>query len=91
MSKKDQKRIGDTPIEARLRDLMNGLASGIDEVLNGEPYSKNPKNGFILMVFPINGHDGRANYISNVTRDGVLSMLKDQVERFEEGEDHATE
>lgn len=75
------KRLGDAPIDPELRKMMQALAVGIDEILNGKPPAKT--NGFILMVFPFEGHEGRCNYISNAYREDVLTMLKEQVARFE--------
>jgi len=83
----DQKRLGDTPIEERYTRLMQGLAEGVDKVLNGKAFRKDAENGFILMVFPIGDELGRANYISNVQRDDVVRLLKEQIARFEGGED----
>jgi len=74
--------LGDKPIEPKLHSMMNALAHGIDEILNGKPPTTKT-NGFILMVFPFEGHEGRCNYISNAQREDVLTMLKEQVARFE--------
>jgi len=61
--------------------MMNALAKGVDKALNGEAGKKT--NGFLLMVFPFDGFDGRANYISNANRDDVIVLLKEQLARFE--------
>jgi hypothetical protein len=77
-------RLGDQPIEARLRRTMNALAKGIDEILNGEGMPKDRKqNGFVLMIFPFDGFEGRCNYISNAERDDVIVLLREQLARFE--------
>jgi hypothetical protein len=76
------KQLGDAPIDPELHKLMNALAHGIDELLNGKPPTTKT-NGFILMVFPFEGHEGRCNYISNAHREDVVTMLKEQVARFE--------
>jgi len=77
-------RLGDAPIEPRYRDLMNALAHGIDEILNGEGTPRSQRtNGFLLMVFPFEGFDGRCNYISNAERAHVIVLLKEQLARFE--------
>jgi hypothetical protein len=74
-------RLGDAPIEPKLHEMMNQLARCLDDVLNGK---KRPKlNGFILLVFPFEGHEGRCNYISNANRADVVTMLKEQIKRFE--------
>lgn len=77
-------RLGDAPIEPRLHEIMNALAQGLDKALNGDAKGKDRKNGFILLVFPFDGHEGRCNYISNgADRRDVVVMLKEQVRRFE--------
>jgi hypothetical protein len=74
-------RLGDAPIDPKVRKMMNALAHGIDQILNGE---KRPKEtGFVLMVFPFEGHEGRCNYISNAQRADIVIMLKEQLKRFE--------
>ena len=76
-----QGQIGDGPIEQKLLDAMNSLAKGIDSILNDK---KRPKeNGFILLVFPFEGHDGRCNYISNARREDVVVLLKERLARLE--------
>jgi len=76
------KQLGDAPIDPELHKLMNALAHGIHELLNGKPPTTNT-NGFILMIFPFEDHEGRCNYISNAQREDVVTMLKEQVARFE--------
>ena len=77
-------RLGDQPIEPRLHELMNSIARGLDKVLNGDAMDSERNNGFILLVFPFDGHDGRCNYISNgADRRDVVVMLKEQIKRFE--------
>jgi hypothetical protein len=76
--------LGDQPIEPHLREMLNALARGVDQILNGEDTPKwQRKNGFILMVFPFEGHEGRCNYISNAQRDDVVVLLREQLRRFE--------
>ena len=74
-------RLGDAPIDPKLREMMNALARGVDDILNGKERPK--QNGFILMVFPFEGHEGRCNYISNAQRADIVIMLKEQIKRFE--------
>jgi hypothetical protein len=77
-------KLGDAPIEPRLYEMMNDLARGLDEILNGPSKGSDRKNGFILLVFPFGGHEGRCNYISNgADRKDVVVMLKEQIKRFE--------
>ena len=73
--------LGDAPIEPKYIEQMNAIARTLDSFLNGEERPK--QTGFILMVFPLEGHEGRANYISNARRAEVVIMLKEQLARFE--------
>jgi hypothetical protein len=75
--------IGDAPIEPRLVEQMNTLARLLDKVLNGDAKGHDRKTGFVLLVFPFEGSEGRCNYISNADRDDVVVMLKEQIKRFE--------
>lgn len=83
--------LGDAPIEDKYIDIMNALARGVDKALNpaseiapGLPAGNSKKgNGFLLLVFPINGHDGRCNYISNADRKDIIVLMKEQIKRFE--------
>lgn len=75
-------RLGDAPIQKELRDLMNALASGLDDVLNGDVRPK--RVGFVLMAFPFGDNfDGRCNYISNAERADIIVLLKEQLARFD--------
>ena len=71
------------PVEAHLRDLLNGLALGIDEALNGKAKSRNPKTGFCLLVFPFVGNPGRrSNYISTANRADAAAFLREQADKM---------
>lgn len=74
--------LGDGPIEPKYKDLLNGLAAGIDKILNG-PHPMPRETGFVLLVFPFDGHEGRCNYISNAKRDDIVVLLREQLRRFE--------
>lgn len=76
--------LGDAPIEPQFKDVMDALARGVDDVLNGtgcKPGDR--KNGFVLLVFPLNDHEGRCNYMSNARREDVVVLLKEQLARFQ--------
>jgi len=75
-------RLGDAPIQAEYRAMMNDLARAIDQFFNGEATGAARKTGYVLMVFPF-GEGGRCNYISNANRADVMVMLKEQMKRFE--------
>ena len=76
-----QHTLGDAPIELKHRDMLNELARKLDGFFNGPDRPKH--TGFILMVFPFDDHAGRANYISNANRGDVITLLKEQLARFE--------
>lgn len=74
--------LGDGPIQPQYEQLMRDLANFLDGMFNGDLRGKDRTTGFCLMVFPFDG-DGRANYISNANREDVVTMLKEQLARFE--------
>lgn len=64
------------------KNLMQSMASALDEVLNER--GKPKKNGFVLLVFPFDGPEGqRTNYVSNGQRQDIIIALKEIVARFE--------
>jgi len=58
---------------------MNNIAHLLDRVLNGDLTGEKRVTGFVLLVFPFEGHGGRCNYISNATRADVVTMLKEAI------------
>ena len=77
-------RIGDGPIEEAYRDKMKALAHALDEIFNGDLKGDDRKTGFVLLVFPFEGQEGgRCNYISNGARADVVTLMKEQIKRFE--------
>lgn len=72
--------LGDAPIEQRYISKMNRLGRIIDAILN--PNSQRT-TGFVLLVYPLNDHAGRCNYISNSKREDVAILLREQLRRFE--------
>jgi hypothetical protein len=77
------KTLGDAPIEEAYREKMNHLGALIDEFFNGDLRGKDRKVGFCLMLFNFDDGAGRANYISNAERADVVTLLKEQLARFE--------
>jgi hypothetical protein len=75
--------LGDAPIEDKYRRKMNALARTLDEWFNGNARGKDRKVGFCLMVYEFGDGPGRANYISNADRSDVVTLLKEQLARFE--------
>jgi hypothetical protein len=78
---KDHK-LGDAPIEPQHRSMMNTVAHVLDEAFNGDAKGKDRKVGFCLLVFNF-GDEGRCNYISNAERIDMITLLKEQLKRFE--------
>lgn len=81
----EKQTLGDAPIEADYREMMNSMAQYLDRFFNG-PAPDAPggrKTGFVLLVFPLDNHAGRCNYISNGRRKDVVVLLKEQLARFE--------
>jgi hypothetical protein len=76
-------RLGDAPIEPEYVEKMNALAHVLDEFFNGTLKGHARKVGFCVMVFNFGDGPGRANYISNANRDDVVTLLKEQIKRFE--------
>lgn len=75
-------RLGDAPIEPQFRELMNGVAQGLDDVFNGDVRPK--RVGFVLLVFEYGEKEGRCNYISNgADRRDIVVLFKEQIKRFE--------
>jgi hypothetical protein len=75
---------GHKPIQPEAHRVMNALAKGIDDALNGE--DRRPKKwGFALLVFPFDepGRQDRMNYIGNGKRDDVLVAIKELAARWE--------
>lgn len=68
------------PIEQKHRAMMNGLADGLDDILNSDPTA--PRVGFALLVFPLN-QPGRMNYVSNGHRSDMIVALKEFLARNE--------
>ncbi len=79
-----QVRLGDAPIDPKLRSSMNAIARALDEVLNGGKRGRAREIGFVLLTFPYEGHEGRCNYISNgADRRDIVTLFKEQIKRFE--------
>lgn len=86
MKKAEKPTIGDQPIEPEFREMMNALAGGLDDILNGKRKGANRRVGFVLLCFNMNNageRESRCNYISNADRADVVDMLKEQIARFE--------
>jgi hypothetical protein len=76
--------LGDAPIDIEYRDLMNRIAKALDATFNGDAKGAARKTGFVLLVFPFGGEDGRCNYISNgADRKDIVTLFKEQIKRFE--------
>lgn len=69
------------PIEQQYRDTLNGLAHGIDIILDGDGQRKVV---FALLIAEAGWGDGaRVNYISTAERSDMLSMMREFIARAE--------
>lgn len=76
--------LGDGPIEDQYRQQMNDIARALDMAFNGQVGGSGRQTGFVLLVFPFAGHEGRCNYISNgADRRDIVVLMKEQIKRFE--------
>jgi hypothetical protein len=78
----EDQTLGDAPIEPKYKSMMMQVAKWVDAKFNGTK-RKDRRIGFVLLVFPLNDHGGRCNYISNGSRDDVMVLLREQLARFE--------
>jgi hypothetical protein len=77
-------KLGDAPIEREFFERMNDIAQILDETFNFPLKGKKRVTGFVLLVFPFEGHEGRCNYISNgADREDIVTLFKEQIKRFE--------
>ncbi len=81
---REQPSLGDAPIEEQHRTQMNEIARSLDMAFNGQAGGPGRAVGFVLLVFPFDGHEGRCNYISNgADRRDIVVLMKEQIKRFE--------
>lgn len=74
--------MADAPIQSQYREMLNGLAEGIDGVLNNGV--KPQKIGFALFMFEFgNIEANRVNYISNASREDMLVAVREWLARAE--------
>lgn len=79
-----ENRLGDAPIEEHHHELMVGIVKTLDELFNGKAGGPGRKTGFVLMVFPFDGFDGRCNYASNgPDRRDIVTLMREMIARFE--------
>jgi hypothetical protein len=76
--------LGDAPIEPKYIEMMQAMAGALDEMFNGKAKGNDRKTGFVLLVFPFNDHEGRANFISNgADRKDIVTLFREMIARFE--------
>lgn len=76
--------LGDAPIQPEYAVMMRSMAVALNEMFNGEAKGKDRKTGFVLLVFPFEGFDGRCNFISNgADRKDIVTLFKEMIARFE--------
>jgi hypothetical protein len=75
--------LGDAPIEPEYIQEMNELAKFIDYRFNGIRGGER-SIGFVMLVFPFGGKEGRCNFISNgADRRDIVTLFKEMIQRFE--------
>ena len=71
----------------QIEAVMQGLASGIDGILNGDqedPLNTGRKYGFVLLVAEFGDiAEGRVNYVSNGDEATMVAMLQEYLARLE--------
>jgi hypothetical protein len=72
----------DERIESEFAELMTMIARGIDNVFNGD--RKERDVGFCLMLFRADGRPGRCNIIGNVSREHLVTMMREEVASFDQ-------
>lgn len=70
------------PISAQYREMLNTLASGIDEILNGKNAERKRLVFCLVMAEAGNVKDGRVNYISNGARDDMTALLTELLAKW---------
>lgn len=75
------------PIDEKTLRIMQGLAAGIDDVLNGPAPAvgrRDRRIGFVLLVAEFGVIEGgRVNYVSNGDRADMVAMLREYLARLE--------
>ena len=78
--------LGDAPADDP--QLMRMIARAVNKLVNGRPLQSDAdRYGFVVMVFPFDGIDGRSNYVSNAYRSDVIALMREQVRRFEQDQE----
>ncbi|MGF7151295.1 hypothetical protein FHS96_004958 [Sphingomonas zeicaulis] len=75
------------PIEKKHRSLMNGVASALDHAFNPDGKSSVVFTLFIAEAGKMEG--GRVNYISNGSRDDMVAMVREWLNRVDGRGAHA--
>lgn len=68
-------------------EIMNALAQGLDDALNGDAHGDDRKVGFVLLTYNIGdlGKDrlNHVNYVGNGDRKDVYAALKELIARWD--------
>jgi hypothetical protein len=67
------------PMNPKTAELMDALFAALDATLNGNDGPR--KTGFCLVVYPIEGK-GICHWVTNSSREDVMTLLREQVENF---------
>lgn len=83
-AQRPEQRIGDAPVDDEYHAKMVATVQALDELFNGKVGGPGRRVGFVLMVFPFDGFEGRCNYMSNgADRRDIVTLMKEMIARFE--------
>jgi hypothetical protein len=83
-ARRQGRALGDGPVDQDQHEKMVATVHALDELFNGQVGGPGRKTGFVLMVFPFEGFDGRCNYMSNgASREDIVVLMKEMIARFE--------
>lgn len=78
--------LGDAPVSAEYRDMLNKVMAAVDQSFNGTARGKDRKVGIVMLLFPYGEVDdnARVNFISNgANRKDLVVLMKEMIARFE--------
>lgn len=71
-------------IDKDISDRLPRIGNSLDRLLNGELVdSKDKKVGWVIMALAFNQENARCFYTSNIDRDHVVALMKQQVSTLE--------
>lgn len=71
-------------IDKDLTDRLPRIGNSLDQLLNGESADPNDKKiGWVIIALAFNKENARCFYTSNIDRDHVVALMKQQVSTLE--------